>query len=713
MDLQPAEFQFLLTTSEAESVLLEYAPAAWEDGSIQIQRDTANYMGGTIKFSNSFLFNTKARDLLKNEFFKNGIEGVGQLVVRKLKNDWSYSDFFSGFIDFSNVTLEEVYFEGNFMDGSLQAAIKANESTVYDISLNTETDTFKVNLPPAKLLENASHFSLNTSEFSVVNWNAWGFIIAMNLVQSNVRVGSVYFKDQYANKRGSNNTSPNSFYDSGNFFAEAYKAGTSIKITMDGIMDLVQYNLNGVGQAFNLMLYDVYFDPSDQQIKHTSTFLVAGRNFNPQITEWTLEVENRVIYHTVNSDTSRLFIAIYPSGAGTTPEGSEMLMRLRDFTFKFEYVDYTEGGQCIAMSPIGLFKQLIKKASKNKDIDVKSNFLESIQHIQITSGDAIRGIAENQLLIKTSWRDFFKSISAFNDVYFDVINGVPTIELLEERYNNDLLIDDIGEVTDLKVNPMSDLMFSSIKAGIPSQTYETELGREEINNGQEWSTGITRVDKTLDITSAYRNDSYGINEVRIRTLFNPNRNPTDTDGESDNDVFLIYCDPASLFNPTTGRSTYDVLTLVDKMYSGISENEYFFNYLISPKNFILRKSRFIKSTIFSESVELGSLEMSYSDKWKDFNLLSIDSILFSERDPIKISDLGERYFLPFMVSFNAAIPESIIKSVEDRSNGYVTFTYNGKIIKMFIMDIKYDFYTESSEEVKGFLTADTDLNDLY
>ena len=159
-------------------------------------------------------------------------------------------------------------------------------------------------------------------------------------------------------------------------------------------------------------------------------------------------------------------------------------------------------------------------------------------NILFTCGDALRMLVGSQ--IKISMREFFNAVNLVHGVGMGVLNGTLTIERKAFWMAPGDPGVNLGEAADTyKLDPATDLTFSSIKVGWPNQDYNVALGdingKYEICVTQLYDTPITRVSTELDITTTVRADMYGAEFTRMNL-----DGKTSVSDNSDNDVFVLH-----------------------------------------------------------------------------------------------------------------------------------------------------------------------------
>jgi hypothetical protein len=293
-----------------------------------------------------------------------------------------------------------------------------------------------------------------------------------------------------------------------------------------------------------------------------------------------------------------------------------------------------------ALRPIYVFQQLISKISDGA-FTAQSAYLQSIQDVVVTCGDAIRGLTGAK--IKTSLRDFFTSYNSDFGIGMGMLGA--DLRLEEKAYwvqYTDFI--DLGEVSKMKVSPASDLLVNNIKVGTPDQEYDDVNGKQEFNTTHEYSAPITRVAKELNLVSVYRNDCYGIEFTRL------NLDGKDTtDNDSDNDVFKIHIED----NPRVD-GFYHLDRSLNAGATGLLSPSTVFNLYLTPARAIRRNGNYIRSLFY----KLDSKFLKFQTTDKNSAVVAGG---ITENADIQIATLDAPLFSCNYLEFETKVPVDILE----------------------------------------------------
>jgi hypothetical protein len=242
------------------------------------------------------------------------------------------------------------------------------------------------------------------------------------------------------------------------------------------------------------------------------------------------------------------------------------------FTMQFASIAATTAPWCI--TAYDLFKLIIKNiniAASNQfqtfTFGADSQYLQDKLNLVCTSGDAIRASGDPNYqkfyntiqanpafpnvniynsygpVIKTSLSDFFTSFDAIlnGSLGNQTLPGEGETVFFERKgyvFNSTADTFDLGEVSDFGVTVDMEKLFTILKIGYPEQSYDQKAGKYEWNTTLQMISPVNSIpSKTLEITSRYRADAYGIERLRSDI----DNTSTQKNG-SDNSVFVINTD---------------------------------------------------------------------------------------------------------------------------------------------------------------------------
>lgn len=570
---------------------LEFTPDGWTKIQIQNQRNQ-NYFALDRSFTVPLEYVKDGAQILKHLYYNYGVEAKVYMSIceQKLYFDGTHYGFYytllyKGEIDFANFKHDSPKVTVNIMEGGLVKLVKAYENTKYEIpvdvpdAVNIAMDGVSLNerhnflIPETSLTGNhllfASFINKEGNAAGVASFTVFGHIGYPNFATSDEYL---FFVSQ--DIPGMRIKGQVKFRVSGSSAHYYLRLVTSSGRTLTIIND--QTVAQNQTYTFD---FDYVFDAFEGE----KFFLINATQNNLFFTANYLETEFSLIFNSVYTLTS-----------------------------------------IKALRPMYVFQQLINKITNGAYV-AQSTFLQSIQDVVITCGDAVRSI--DGAVIKTSLRDFFTSYNSDFGVGMGMMGN--TLRLEEKGFwvqYTDVI--DLGEVSKMKVSPATDLIINNIKIGTPNQDYDDVNGKEEFNTTHEYSTPITRVAKELSLVSVYRKDCYGIEFTRLNL-----DGKDSTDNDSDNDVFMIHIED----NPRVDGLYHLDRTLNVGVANLISPSTVF-NLFLTPARALRRNGNYIRSLFYK--LDAKYLTFQTTDKNDavvaggivenaDVQIASLDAPLFS------------------------------------------------------------------------------------
>lgn len=669
-EIQPSDFRYTLTCLGRDWVLPQ-APKGWEQSDLNWKR-SPDYYGMIRTYTNPYEFTLDGAWLLRRVYYTQGVNGQCSIKIEILnRSTWQYENLYLGEIDFSTFKDEGVYVTANVMEGGPSAAVAAYDSVKYEIPISP--DSMTVRIPGIDKVEEGSAFPWYD------NVNSIGYFPGLQIDLNELFAGNVVIQDQQFSSPSTLTPSPT------NWFIEGQNPTTETRI----YGSIEYWGITPPNYYYQFQIVDISGNPVAIL---GSTQGGSAMNGNP----------NDV--RTFNFDTSiniisgqRLFVLVRRYGSGSAPVLP--FFAINGGKINVSYGITTEPSLVQAVKPLTLFNKILQRMGANAP--AQSNTLQIWDNLLITSGDAIRGL--EGAVIKTTFKDFFKSIDAVLCCGFGIENGIARIEQKQYWYRA-IQVLNLGEIKDVIIQPAEEYIFNSIKAGYPDDDYEVDRGREEYNSEQIWSTAIQRIQKQLDISSVYRADQYGIEQVRLTQDEDNRDNAREKDKKQDNDVFFIHA------KKTPGEDgIYDVIGAENYTnITGISTRSSSYNLEITPKKNLLRHGMILRSFLPESSV----IEFASATKNAELSTTDLNGRTVKENENIGVSTLDTPLYRPIKITFKTKLPPRIQNIMETNSSGYIQFLYRGHPFYGYILEASQDVARNSEREFSLLLTKDSDPTKL-
>ena len=465
---------------------LEHSPMGWNDHQIKAARNTT-YHGIFRTFSLPLKFVKKAAFIVRNRLYKYGIEDIinyTKLILDPITGN--HKLFYSGQLNltkskdtYNNIQVESI-------SGGLEKLFKANESVNYEIEL-TGNGVVDVNLDTCKLQQNAMYV-VNSSEGSLGTK-----MVGLSLITNNQ-------KDSFNAK---NETMQETHIESQimSLSADEYFIYTQSPTDFYFDFNIEIYGENTIGYAprnFALCLFG--YDENDNKV--IDKILCIATRLN--ITEGSNGVKGNFLFNANNISVNnvpkgvRLFALIlgYNNSNNTFFDALFTYIQFLEppdlssnkYFFNAKYSYKKQSTICKAINPIELGNRLLQAATGTNKYTLVSNKLSN-SSIYITCGDAIRGLSGAK--IKTNLKDFFFFFYRTLCLGLDIKSNNLIIEARKVFYDNTQLIYDLGEIKNIEISVIEDLLFKTIKVGSPNQDYDDINGKLEFNTEYEFATHLT------------------------------------------------------------------------------------------------------------------------------------------------------------------------------------------------------------------------------
>lgn len=648
------EFEFILIDGATETTL-SHAPAGWDDIQVNYVRHS-KYYGLFRTFGISLRFVLDGAQYLREQYYSYGTEKVVGIRINQLnKVSLQYELFYQGEIDFSVFKDSSEFVEVNIVDGGLNRLLKANEKTVYSLMVEAPNKDKTVNYDHVSLVNSIKHRG-QLFEYTPDMDVTYNIPITFN--KKEVVREIVSTSDQTENV--------STWFimpDDETEFIFRVRLHLNVNLSLPG--ETVGFSIDIVGgDGVNVYSNSGSGSLSDSTLVDVSvTDTVAGLQ------------------------EAKLQVHIYSSRPGITGTFEITSVEVDSFFFIRDVSPLS----LPAFSPYRLFELLIEKIAPG--YAVKSDFLEGLSWMALTSGLALRGIYP--CLMLTSFENFFDALDSLFGIGLgiEIIDEVETVVI--ENLSYFLSGDDVIEterVTDLTLYNAREYQYNSVKVGFEDRSAGDGIGmngRYEFNAGQEYSLNLTRVVKTLDKTCKYRADIFGI-EMIVMEGRSENKAM-----DSDKDVFM--------FHVNEDGTLYRDYTVVDGFFNE-EQAETVYNLMFSPKRSLKRHGEFLQSFLPS------AIEAVYVSGDRN---VEVESQMDTET-AIVDEDANESftgvsgYSLPILCEASAVINGNIHSVLTESQKKNIRV--NG--MDGIILEVVNSTANDRKSEIKMLLKSGTDLTQL-
>lgn len=644
---------------------LKNSPDGWKETNIKYARNI-QYWGIFRSYILQLKFVKDGAAILHWLRWTFGIEAIcflGILRLDRLTLPYNYETYYLAEINMAKYKRKRRIVLIEALEGGLSKLLKAYENTVYEIDIDTDPEHVNVLMDGIKFDYNVKFAAVKDQEITV----SANYYLGMIEVSREGRVPDVTFKDLFPTTSSS--------YPNDNWYQRVDKIQ---EVKVSGRIKLYFNQASGVELRVD----------TDDGTGGTSGFpqhsLVFVNGATPRPAGATEEFTFDETFTLPAGQRSHM--KIY---GGT---GSGVAFTVLEADISIDYVYQHAASYIKALYPYRVFEKLVDKISSSK-YTVQSDWLLAMRDIVITSGDALRGILTDTsdplnpikgAKIKTSISDFFKSMNRWGAGMS--IEGIrPTVDdkLRIEPfayYFQDTIIADLGEVSDAELSEADDLCFNTIRTGYEKKDYSDVAGRYEMNQGQQWSTPVTRIVKDLDIRSPYRADPFGIELHRINY-----ENKKTSDSESDNDTFFLNIETEAQTDTTTDPDTvyYELYRPAYSEVIGLPHWETAFNLELTPKKSLLSNGSMLHSIL--ELMDEKELKLTSADKNSEFST-NLGGVIVLEKESIQIGSLAAAVFRPSYITFTTKVDMNVMELIKTNPYGKIKFTVEGEVFYGFLVD---------------------------
>lgn len=502
---------------------LPQTPEGWQEIQIAYERPKESH-GLKSSFSLPFKFPRDGARIIRDAAYKTTIEERLYLLIQRLNLDitdttfkYIYRYFYKGELDLSKMEDSQDFVEVPVLSSRTDILFNANAEKVFEFPMFGEKVVY-LKHDGVALEGKANYVALDGVEIGYPEFIANGYaFIPFSFISMEKRANGFAFVSQ-------NFEQPSGSFDdwkanSSNFFAQASALNsTTVDLHITGT--LLFTCTERTASSVSLFLRFITSTQTDQLLYNFLVgTLIEGeeQSVDIDLTIPMLPGEKIYLVHFLDLIGTSVSYEFLPES---------------NITIDFVFREKATVIPCYRR--YDLFSESVKKTLGN-DAFAESQLCKDFNSLLITCGNAIRGVENSHL--QTSLKDVIKDNDATLMAGWEIPineNGL-RLEARETFYPDDET-DEIylGNVTDLKIVPATDLMATSYKFGHKKQDIEDINGKYDPNGNNEFSGPLQRVETTYEMISPFKAGPYEIELMRINY-----EGKETTDDNSDNDVFVI------------------------------------------------------------------------------------------------------------------------------------------------------------------------------
>lgn len=637
----------------------------WDEVKASFKR--GDYDGVVRTFSNKFSFALDARSLLLKQYEDNYLDASASVIISTRNNSWLYNERFSCALNFSTLQDDGSVLQINAIDDSVASLIKAKKGAQYEYSVNEVKDSIPLVYDGIELSESSK-------------WIPTG-----DTVEEDESLMAVRFSGEY---------SPMPLYISASDTLIKGAFELSDQTVGDGSAYSVKA-LKSINANIDLHIdISIYYEEEKFEAAHTTVITkgvlirVVKREYqvdnegNTNIVE--TAIDNLDFTTTSTTHVNKIYTKRYSINMS---KNDEIIIMSKvewnadsPFDFKLRYKDYNVSSSSYfsiswknrinavemdVVKPITLLNRLLKSMNGGKDGltgVIESNGDKRLDVCMLLAAESARKIPNAKM--HTSFTKFTNWMSSVFGYAYDISGNTVTFRH-RSKYFSDNVVKKISNISDYEMKVNSSLVYSRIRIGYDKQDYDTANGKDEFRFTNEYTTGVTMTDNSLELISPYRADAYGIEFLADKI------GEDTTDNESDTDLFMV--------GVKSNSSNTKYILNRDYMINSVLSPETMFNSMYAPSSMVLANELYI-------GVSAKLLTFASSDGNSD---VSVDG-MGENRD----IDLAKKMFTVAEVEFET----SDIELPEDLT-GIVEFDYQGSTIQGYYQRADYSFNRSQSSKV--------------
>lgn len=645
----------------------------WDEVKASFKRN--DYDGVIRTFSNKFSFAGDARILLLKQYDEDYLNASASIIISTRNNSWLYNERFSCALNFSTLQDNGSILQINAVDDSVASMIKAKRGTQYEYPVEEVKSPIPLVYDGLELSESAKWLStgdiyngeigdlLDNDKYVYANFSSNWQPMQLYTEATDINIGNateildqsyMAFQDQYLD--GDGNVADG--YKDENTIVTALK---SVKLSVDiNFNFFIRYQSLAWGSAHGVALRLAKIGTDNK----TTTVIIEHFWTTP---EETLQEKEYSEHFDVPLDKGEKLVLMCKLECTLIGGGSARVYypMSSDSRVTVSWKNRINPVEMDVIKPDTLLNRLLKSINGEKDGltgVIEGTGDRRLDNCMLLAAESARKIPGAK--IYTSFTKFASWMSYVFGYAYDISGNTITFRHRGKYFSDDVVkkIDDLSDY-EMKVN--SALVYSRIRIGFDKQDYDTANGKDEFRFTNEYTTGVTMTDNSLEMISPYRADAYGIEFLADKI------GEDTTDNESDTDLFMV--------GVKSDSSGLKYILNRDYLMGGVLSPDTMFNAMFSPSSMVLANEAYIGS-----SVEM--LTFASSDGNSD---VGIDG-MGESRDII----LSKRMFTVAEVEFET----SDVELPEDLT-GIVELEYQGKVVQGYYQQADYNFTKSQSSKV--------------
>lgn len=542
----------------------------------------ADYSGVVRSFTSQFEFVNNAYDLLLSLYQRDGLRAKAILTLCTLTDNWKWEERFSAPIDFTSVVWDDHVLKVNCIDNSLAALIKSNKSIKYEFAVGEDIPTSTpFNYDRVPMIEKLNYQVIGESHEDSETMKMYGVIGSetipyVGLTTQNVVVNGLI--SEYGDQNQTEDSCILRIANDGKLhikagfaFGKAIDDRVSLSLTLEHIAgDGSIKNSLAIGLKPSALPMDIgtVDDPSvlseiseGYPVSGIYVFVKSTNSvwefiYKDDLGSWedtklsAEEYAKSVRPHAINEydvavSAGDKFCIRMEMGFffNTESYGRQAWVEILNQIIEISWEGLGEHEVIETIAPRTLCEKILERISAGRlSVNVNiSDYDPRFANTYLLAAESVRNIPGAKIYSSfTEFVDWMQTVFGYTYYIGDVERNPggldsQTIYFVHrsEIFKADADVRKITNVKDVLYSVDLDTIFSSVVIGYEKKDYEGENGRDEFNFNNTYSTRHSVTEKTLNLISKYRADSYGIEFATQK------RGQDTTDSSSDKDIFFV------------------------------------------------------------------------------------------------------------------------------------------------------------------------------
>lgn len=472
----------------------------WKEISYAVKR--SDY-GGTVRsFSGSFQFTDEAYHFVMDAYLSEYVSARTTISVYTVNEDQSFSLLYKARLDYGTMSVADKTVTINSFDDTIASLIKAKKGTKYEYKVDDIAEDKYLTYDGMNIANKVNFVCggttteiAGTTIIENINVMRGGSVMPMYssdadyMVKRSITYGDVMRYDDGA-------------WDTENVPKYTYfiKCESSITIHL-----LLQFSMQA---GIALIAGGHYVKIIKRSSKGVDTVIYSQHNtFDPTT------ILGRGLGFYFDGDIAmntgdELFVVMALSATEYTE--FEIPVTMSFFTCSVTWVDRILPVNMRLVKPSVVLSKLLE--SMNETDSEMTGVIESegddrFNQTMILPSESARRMSSAKM--STSFGDFAKWMeSVFGYVYR--IDGTQVTFVRRDTLYDSATAIEAESVNNVEMSVDDSRIYSSVKVGYSKKDYDTNNGKDEFRWEEEYDTGVTIKDSTLEFMSPYRADAYGI-----------------------------------------------------------------------------------------------------------------------------------------------------------------------------------------------------------